>query len=103
MHVYYGNTSKPYAAWDSGLWNFPQLTGASPRIFVDPQEESTPYLSPETSSCPVLGWAEHTRELKRLNDSEVLKLLKIEASADSVEFVRHRTGFVILKRDRASS
>ena len=103
VHVYYGNTSKPYAAWESGLWNFPKLTGASPRIFVDPQDDSTPYLSAATSSCPVLGWAEHTGQLRGLNDRDVLKLLKIEASADSVEFVRHRTGFVILKRDRASS
>ncbi len=102
VHVYYGNTSKPYAAWESGLWNFPTLTGASPGIFVDPQEESTSYLSAVTSSCPVLGWAEHTKQLKGLNDSDLLKLLKIEASLDSVEFIRRRTGFVILKRDRGS-
>jgi hypothetical protein len=98
VHVYYGNTSRPYVAWASAMLSFPKLTGASPTLFVDPQENSTPYLSAATSSCPVLGWAEHTVEIKHLNDSELLKLMKIEASPDDVEFVRHLTGFVILKR-----
>ena len=106
VHVYYGNSSKPYVAWEFGMWIFPKLTGASPTLFVDPQEDSTPYLSAVTSSCPVLGWAEHTGDIWNLNDREVLKLMKIEASPDDVEFVRHHTGFVILKRrppDKASS
>ena len=88
------------------MLSFPKLTGASPALFVDPQESATPYLSAATSSCPVLGWAEHTVEIRDLNDSELLKLMKIEASPDDVEFVRHLTGFVILKRrlpEKASS
>ena len=106
VHVYYGNSSKPYVAWEFGMWVFPKLTGASPTLFVDPQEDSTRYLSAATSSCPVLGWAEHTGDIWNLDDREILKLMKIEASPDDVVFVRHHTGFVILRRqppDKASS
>jgi hypothetical protein len=98
VHVYYGNSGSPYVAWESAMSSFPKLTGAEPELFVDPQENSTPYLSAATSQCPVLGWAEHTADIKRLNDSEVLKLMKIQASPDDVRFVRHHTGFVILRR-----
>ena len=98
VHVYYGNSNKPYEAWESGIYGFSKLTRASPTLFADPQEDSTSHVPAEASSCPVLGWAEHTGGLKGLNDSEILKLMKIDASPDDVEFVRHHTGFVILKR-----
>ena len=29
VHVYYGNMSRPYVAWESGMLSFPMLTGAS--------------------------------------------------------------------------
>ena len=77
VHVYYGNSSKPYEPWESGMYGFSKLTSASPTLFADPQEDSTSYVSAaETSSCPVLGWAEHADGLKDLNDSEILKLMK---------------------------
>ena len=98
VHVYYGNSSRPYIAWPSAMESFPKLTGASQKLFVDPQEDATPWLSAATSSCPVLGWAEHAGALKALDDHELLRLLRVEASPDDVDFVRHVRGFVILKR-----
>jgi hypothetical protein len=98
VHVYYGNATRPYIAWPSAMEGFPKLTGASQKLFVDPQEDSTPWLSAATSSCPILGWAEHAGALKALDDHELLRLLKVEASPDDVDIVRHVRGFVILKR-----
>ena len=98
VHVYYGNSSRPYIAWPSAMESFTKLTGASQKLFVDPQEDSTSWLSAATSSCPVLGWAEHAGALKALDDHELLRLLKVDASPDDVDIVRHQRGFVILKR-----
>ena len=100
IHVYYGNSGKPYAAWDSAIWSFARLTGASPKLFADPQEDATPSVSAATSPCPVLGWAEHAKSLANFSEADLLKLLKIEAGPSGVDFVRHFRGFVVLRRDR---
>jgi hypothetical protein len=82
------------------MWSFHKLTGTSSTLFIDAQQDSTPYLGAATSSCAVLGWAEHTWDWQDMNDSEILRLLKIKASRSAVDIVRHESGFVILKRHR---
>jgi hypothetical protein len=61
----------------------------------------TPWLAAATSPCPVLGWSEHSWSWEELKDSDLLRLLKIEASPDEVDVLRHFRGFVILKHERA--
>jgi hypothetical protein len=100
VHVYYENLSRPYLPRPWAMWSFHKLTGAPQTVFVDAQQDSTPYLAAATSSCAVLGWAEHSWDWQDMNDSEILRLLKIKASRGAVDIVRHESGFVILKRHR---
>jgi len=79
------------------MLGFKKVAGASSSLFIDAQENSTPFLSVAASTCPVLGWAEHAWGWKDLKDGDLLRLLKIEASANDVQIVRHKSGFVILK------
>ncbi|MFZ1108253.1 MAG: hypothetical protein WAN43_07905 [Rhodomicrobium sp.] len=97
VHVYYENSSRPYDAWPDAMFGFEKVAGSSSILFLDAQENSTPFVSAAAASCAVLGWAEHAWEWRDLKDGDLLRLLKIEASADEVQIVRHRTGFVILK------
>jgi hypothetical protein len=98
VHVYYENQSDPYVSWPWAMWNFHRLTGAPQAVFLDSRESSTPTLDAAASSCPVLGWAEHNWDWQEMADKELLKLLRIEASPDDVEIIRHESGFVILTR-----
>ena len=97
VHVYYENSSRPYVTWPEAMLGFKKVAGSSSILFIDAQENSTPFISAAASSCAVLGWAEHTWDWRDLKDDGLLRLLKIEASADEVQIVRHKSGFVILK------
>jgi len=103
VHVYYENPSDPYISWPWAMWNFHRLTGAPQAVFLDSRESSTPTLDAGASSCPVLGWAEHSWDWQEMADKELLKLLKIDVSPDDVEIVRHESGFVILTRRPSST
>ena len=98
VHVYYENPTNPYVSWPWAMLSFHRLTGASQAVFLDSRESSTPTLDARASSCPVLGWAEHSWDWQEMADKELLKLLRIEASLDDVEIIRHKTGFVVLTR-----
>jgi hypothetical protein len=65
---------------------------------VDAREETTAYLDAAASSCPVLGWTEDSSDWQKLDDTDLVQLLKITASLGEVRIVRYATGFVILKR-----
>ena len=98
VHVYYENPSNPYVSWPWEMWDFHKLTGAPQAVFADAREGTTPYLDAAASSCPVLGWAEDSSDWQKLNDADLIRLLKIRASLNEVQIVRYETGFVILKR-----
>ncbi len=100
VHIYYDNTERPYNPWPSAMWGFHKMAGTSQTTFLDAQDDSTSWLAAGNSSCPVLGWAEHAWSWEDLKDSDLLRLLKIEASASEIDVLRHFRGFVILKRDR---
>jgi hypothetical protein len=95
--VYYENSSRPYLVWPDAMLGFSKVAGASSSLFMDAQENSTPLLSAAASTCPILGWAEHAWDWKDMKDGDLLRLLKIEASAEDVQTIRHKSGFVILK------
>ena len=73
------------------LYSFEKVGGTSGVKFVDALVGATPNLSP----CPVLGWAENTEDGEK-SDGDLLRLMKIEVA--DVDIVRHKSGFVILKR-----
>jgi hypothetical protein len=98
VHVYYENPSNPYRSLPWEMWDFHKLTGAPQAVFADAREEATPYLDAAASSCPVLGWAEDSLDWQKLNDADLIRLLKIRASLNEVQIVRYETGFVILQR-----
>jgi hypothetical protein len=66
--------------------------------------ESGTYSSPDPS-CPVLGWAEQAipnitdADLQMASDRELLDLLKIDAAPAEVQILRHRKGYVVLRRN----
>lgn len=66
--------------------------------FLDMQLDATPDLVAATSSYTVLGRAEHVFDWQPLEVADLLRLLKIVASPDEVNIIRHSTGFVILKK-----
>ncbi len=50
-----------------------------------------------SSPCPVLGWAEHIDDDDGAkSDADLLRLMKIEVA--DVDIVRHKRGFIALKR-----
>jgi hypothetical protein len=55
-------------------------------------------------SCPVLGWAEHVIseivrvDVQKATDQELLDLLKIEVLPADVQILRHRKGYIVLRR-----
>jgi len=100
VHIYYDNSDRPYSPWPAAIWGFHKMAGTSQTAFLDAQDDSTPWLAAAISPCPVLGWAEHAWSWEELKDSDLLRLLKIEASPDEVNVLRHFRGFVILKRER---
>jgi hypothetical protein len=72
-------------------------------VFADVREPATDLVNPVESRCPVLGWAEepHPADFtRRATDEDLMKVLKVGASASQVEILRHPTGFVILRRAR---
>ena len=98
VHVYYENPSNPYVSLPWEMWDFHKLTGAPQAVFADAREKATPDLDVAASSCPVLGWAEDSSDWQKLNDADLIRLLKIRALLNEVQIVRYATGFVILKR-----
>jgi hypothetical protein len=96
VHVYFGKAKN--VEWPAGIWSFQNLTGAWSTQFKDAQLETTSNLTAASSSCGVLGWAEHAWGWQRLSERDLLKLMKIQASPNDVEIARHASGFVILKR-----
>ena len=100
VHIYYDNSDRPYSPWLAAIWGFYRMAGTSQTAFLDAQDDSTPWLTSATSSCPVLGWAEHAWSWEDLKDGDLMRLLKIEGSPDEVDVLRHFRGFVILKRAR---
>jgi hypothetical protein len=72
-------------------------------VFADAREPATDLINLADSKCPVLGWAEepHLADfMRRATDEDLMKVLKVAASASQVELLRHPTGFVILRRAR---
>jgi hypothetical protein len=72
-------------------------------VFADAREPATDLVNPADSKCPVLGWAEEPHPadfMRRATDEDLMKVLKVGASALQVEILRHPTGFVILRRAR---
>jgi hypothetical protein len=72
-------------------------------VFADAREPATHLVNPADSKCPVLGWAEEPHPadfMRRATDEDLMKVLKVGASALQVEILRHPTGFVILRRAR---
>jgi hypothetical protein len=98
VHVYYEHPTKPYEPWPWELWDFHKLTGAPQAVFADAGAEATPWLDAADSSCPVLGWAEDSLDWQKIQDTDLVRFLKINTSLNEVQIVRHETGFVILKR-----
>jgi hypothetical protein len=76
-------------------------------LFTDAAEQATTPLIAARASCPVLAWAEHVLLghdfTTRAVDTELLKLVKVEASSTEVEIHRHRSGFVVLKRGASAA
>jgi hypothetical protein len=72
-------------------------------VFADVREPATDVVNSADSRCPVLGWAEEPHPadfMRRATDEDLMKVLKVGASASQVEILRHPTGFVILRRAR---
>ncbi len=72
-------------------------------VFVDvvPLPNDQQHAS-EGVGCPVLGWAEHVRQgddfLETASDGQLLDLLRIGESPDQVRIYRHKSGYVVLRR-----
>jgi hypothetical protein len=78
------------------------MAGTRTQIFVSIAENQTPILKVSDVRCPVLGWAEDTAfDPRPLSDDELLRALKIEAAPGTVDIRRHKSGFVVLKRDES--
>ena len=55
-------------------------------------------------SCPILGWAEHVIpdvvhvDVQKATDQELLSLLKIDIASGEAQILRHKKGYVVLRR-----
>src|SRR5690606_4750149 len=98
VHVGTFKLDKPTPS--ASLASFAYMSGASRDVFVD--AGTTTPLRLADARCPALAWAEHVQLgddfATRLSDSELLRLMKIDAPPDAVDVRRHASGFVILKR-----
>ncbi len=99
VHIHYGGSGRS-AAWPNAAYSFGIVGGTVSVKFVDALAGATPLLAAGASPCPVLGWAEHTGDGEK-SDGDLLALMKIEAAPGEAGVVRHKNGFVILKRPAA--
>lgn len=79
---------------------YAQAARAPEDTFLGADEPATPWLTPATASCPVLGWAEHLSPapLARASDAELLRALKIDAQPSQVDIRRQQNGYIVLRR-----
>ncbi len=87
---------------DASIHAFSKVGEVPAAVFIDAGYASTQPLTPSGARCPVLGWAEHVLLgdgfPSRAPESELLRVLKIQAEPGEIVVHRHRTGFVLLKR-----
>jgi hypothetical protein len=103
VHVATEVISDRKETWPPRMWGFAYLTAQPLSRFQDAGLESTPMVSLADTPCNVLGWAEHSWGWENLNDSDLLKFLKIDALPENVKIVRHNGGFVIEKLNPGSA
>jgi hypothetical protein len=101
VHVAGGDIRAPSDAPRQNRWYFSKAAGASQDIFIEARLRTTPSIAPGASSCPVLAWAEHVMGadfMSRATDSDLIRLMKVDAAAGDVDIRRWTSGFVVLKR-----
>jgi hypothetical protein len=74
------------------------MSGQPAATFVFADSLSPP-MAAEEATCPVIGWYEHLERADAFSEGELMALLAITGDPASVRFVRHPSGFVVVRAE----